>query len=142
MAFSVPSESPAIIVKEVDLSGYVPNVQSTTGAYVGNFRWGPVEEATLVSTEAGLVSLFGAPTSAEATDFLSAAYFLKYSNNLQVVRSVTSVAYNSHDSDAGSSPLVKNLQNFNNQESALADSDQTFIARYPGDLGNSIAVSV
>ena len=142
MAFSVPSESPAIIVKEVDLSGYVPNVQSTTGAYVGNFRWGPVEEATLVSTEAGLVSTFGAPTSAEATDFLSAAYFLKYSNNLQVVRSVTSVAYNSHDSDAGSSPLVKNLQNFNNQETALADSDHTFIARYPGDLGNSIAVSV
>ena len=109
MAFSVPSESPAIIVKEVDLSGYVPNVQSTTGAYVGNFRWGPVEEATLVSTEAGLVSLFGAPSTDEATDFISAAYFLKYSSSLQIVRAVDASAVNAYDASAASAPLVKNL---------------------------------
>jgi hypothetical protein len=142
MAFSVPSESPAIIVKEVDLSGYVPNVQSTTGAYVGNFRWGPVEEATLVSTEAGLVSLFGAPSTDEATDFISAAYFLKYSSSLQIVRVVDASAVNAYDADAASAPLVKNLQNFTNQDATLADSDHTFIARYPGELGNSISVSV
>jgi hypothetical protein len=142
MAFSVPSESPAIIVKEVDLSGYVPNVQSTTGAYVGNFRWGPVEEATLVSTEAGLVSLFGAPSTDEATDFISAAYFLKYSSSLQIVRAVNASAVNAYDADAASAPLVKNLQNFTNQDATLADSDHTFIARYPGELGNSISVSV
>ena len=142
MAFSVPSESPAIIVKEVDLSGYVPNVQSTTGAYVGNFRWGPVEEATLVSTEAGLVSLFGAPSTDEATDFISAAYFLKYSSSLQIVRAVDASAVNAYDADAASAPLVKNLQNFTNQDATLADSDHTFIARYPGELGNSISVSV
>jgi hypothetical protein len=142
MAFSVPSESPAIIVKEVDLSGYVPNVQSTTGAYVGNFRWGPVEEATLVSTEAGLVSLFGAPSTNEATDFISAAYFLKYSSSLQIVRAVNASAVNAYDADAASAPLVKNLQNFTNQDATLADSDHTFIARYPGELGNSISVSV
>ena len=142
MAFSVPSESPAIIVKEVDLSGYVPNVQSTTGAYVGNFRWGPVEEATLVSTEAGLVSLFGAPSTDEATDFISAAYFLKYSSSLQIVRAVDASAVNAYDASAASAPLVKNLQNFTNQDATLADSDHTFIARYPGELGNSISVSV
>ena len=142
MAFSVPSESPAIIVKEVDLSGYVPNVQSTTGAYVGNFRWGPVEEATLVSTEAGLVSLFGAPSTDEATDFISAAYFLKYSSSLQIVRAVNASAVNAYDASAASAPLVKNLQNFTNQDATLADSDHTFIARYPGELGNSISVSV
>ena len=42
MAVFSPSASPAITVKEVDLTGVVPNVQSTTGAIVGNFRWGPV----------------------------------------------------------------------------------------------------
>ena len=142
MAFSVPSESPAIIVKEVDLSGYVPNVQSTTGAYVGNFRWGPVEEATLVSTEAGLVSLFGAPSTDVATDFISAAYFLKYSSSLQIVRAVNASAVNAYAADADSVPLVKNLQNFTNQDATLAGNDHTFIARYPGELGNSISVSV
>jgi len=55
MAVFSPSESPAIVVKEVDLSGYVPNVQSTTGAIVGNFRWGPVNKATLVDTEEHLL---------------------------------------------------------------------------------------
>ena len=61
MAIFTPSESPAVVVKEIDLTSVVPNVQSTTGAFVGNFRWGPVEEATLVDNEATLASTFGAP---------------------------------------------------------------------------------
>ena len=89
MALFAPSESPAIVVKEVDLTGGVPNVQTTTGAYVGQFGWGPVEEATLVANEAGLVSTFSAPTTDSASiDFLSASYFLRYSNSLQLVRKI------------------------------------------------------
>jgi hypothetical protein len=48
MALGTPSESPAVVVKEIDLTGGVPNVQSTTGAIVGNFRWGPVEQRVRV----------------------------------------------------------------------------------------------
>ena len=44
MALFTPSESPAVVVKETDLTGGVPNVQTTTGATVGRFRWGPVLE--------------------------------------------------------------------------------------------------
>ena len=44
MALSNPSESPAVVVKEIDLTGGVPNVQSTTGATIINSRWGTVEE--------------------------------------------------------------------------------------------------
>ena len=58
MAIFSPSESPAIVVKEIDLTGVVPNVQSTTGAIVGNYRWGPVREATRVSTETELAAKF------------------------------------------------------------------------------------
>ena len=46
MALFTPSASPAVTVKEIDLSGVVPNVQTTTGAFVGNFGWGPVGQAT------------------------------------------------------------------------------------------------
>ena len=35
MALFTPSESPAEVVKEVDLSGVVPNVKTSTGATVG-----------------------------------------------------------------------------------------------------------
>ena len=40
MALFSPSQSPSVSVKEVDLTGVVPNVQTSTGAFVGNFNWG------------------------------------------------------------------------------------------------------
>jgi len=140
MAIGTPSESPAIVVKEVDLTGVVPNVQSTTGAIVGNFRWGPVEEATLIDNEGTLASTFGAPNDTTAVDFLSAAYFLRYSQSLQVVREVTSAAKNATDIAVGTQPTVKNNDDFDNQETALDSDNNVFIAKYPGDLGNSLQV--
>jgi len=89
MAAFSPSESPAVTVKEIDLSGFVPNVQSTTGAFVGNFRWGPVNKATLVDSEATLAEKFGSPTTTGAVDFLSAVQFLRYSSAMFVVRQVS-----------------------------------------------------
>ena len=78
MALFTPSASPAVTVKEIDLTATVPNVQTSTGAFVGNFGWGPVGVATLVSDESGLVSTFSAPTDTNTVDFHSAAYFLRY----------------------------------------------------------------
>lgn len=141
MAIGAPSESPAIVVKEVDLTGVVPNVQSTTGAFVGNFRWGPVEQTVLVDNEATLVSTFGAPSDSNAVDFLSAAYFLRYSNALQVVRMVDSNGANATDTTPASQPVIKNLDNFNSQIDALDSDGNIFIAKWPGSLGNSLKVS-
>jgi hypothetical protein len=145
MALFTPSESPAIVVKEVDLSGVVPNVQSTTGAIVGKFGWGPVEVATLVDNETTLASTFGTPNDSNAVDFLSAAYFLKYSGNLQVVRVV-------NDSDAKNArypyiagkaaPIIKNSTTFDTSLSSLDSDNQVFIAKYPGQLGNSLKISI
>ena len=135
------SESPAITVKEIDLTGVVPNVGSTTGAFVGNFNWGPVDSPTLVSDEAGLVSVFGSPDKTNSIDFHSAAYFLRYSNSLYVVREATAAAVNARDSDAAGSPTVKNRNTFDFIDDALDSDAHTFIAKYPGALGNSLKVS-
>jgi len=142
MALFTPSESPAITVNEIDLTGVVPNVQTTTGAYVGNFRWGPVEVATLVDNEATLASTFMTPDNNNSVDFHSAAYFLRYSNSLQLVREITSAAKNSYDSDAAAVPTVKNEADWDGQISARDSDNHTFIAKYPGDLGNSLQISV
>jgi hypothetical protein len=48
MALLSSGLSPSITVKEVDLSGVVPNVNTTTGAIVGDFQWGPTEEPKLI----------------------------------------------------------------------------------------------
>lgn len=145
MAVFSPSESPAITVKEVDLTGVVPNVQSTTGAIVGDFRWGPVREAVAVDTETTLAAKFGTPTSTNAVDFLSASQFVRYSSSMYVVREITSAAKNATSS--GTVTTVRNLTHFDEIKDTLGDdSGDTavglFVARYPGALGNSIRVRV
>ena len=135
MAIGTPSESPAIVVKEVDLSGVVPNVQSTTGAFGGVFRWGPGEEATLVSNEAELASKFGNPNDDNAQDFLTAAYFLKYSNSLQISRVTDAGAKNAADS-AGAATLILNDPKW---EQGTFSASKIY-AKYPGAIGNSLQV--
>ena len=137
------SESPAITVKEIDLSGVVPNVASTTGAMVGDFNWGPVDSPVLVSDEAGLVSVFGSPSKTNTIDFHSAAYFLRYANSLYVVREATeggSESNNSRDARATGTARIKNLDSFDFQLAARDSDKHTFIGKYPGALGNSLAV--
>lgn len=138
------SESPAITVKEIDLTGVVPNVGSTTGAFVGNFNWGPVDSPTLVSDEAGLVSVFGSPSKDNSIDFHSAAYFLRYANSLYVVREATEgsgESLNARDSRATTDSRVKNRISFDFQIDSLDSDQHTFIAKYPGTLGNSLKVA-
>ena len=143
MALFTPSASPAVTVKEIDLSGVVPNVQTTTGAFVGNFGWGPVGQATLVSDESGLVEIFTAPTTTNTVDFHSAAYFLRYSNTLQVVRETDSDAKNSFAVNSFGSATAQAINNKTAFENATIDSsDGAFIGRFPGSLGNSLQVSI
>ena len=148
MALFSPSESPAVVVKEIDLTGGVPNVQSTTGAIVGNFRWGPAEKRSLIANETELVEKFAAPDSDTTIDFHSASYFLRYSSALQVVRAIDGNADNaisiSADSAGGTlaAVIVKNEDDFASQSAALTAGNQTFIGRYPGALGNDLQVQM
>jgi phage tail sheath protein FI len=146
MAIFSPSESPAITFREVDLTGVVPNVQSTTGAIVGNYRWGPVREATKVATETELAATFATPSSTSAVDFLSAAYFLRYSSSLYVIREATSGAVNANSAGTGS-VTVRNKAHFDTLDGTFGtDSGDTntgaWLARYPGALGNSLKVAI
>ena len=143
MAFS---ESPAITVREIDASGVVPAVSSSTGAFAGNFRWGPVEKATLISNEAQLASTFGTPTADNSVDFHSAAYFLKYTNALQVVRVLGDSdgynAYNHAEAAKGLNVRIKSADDFDNAIAGFDSDQHTFIAKWPGELGNSLRVSL
>ena len=151
MALGTPSESPAVVVKEIDLTGGVPNVQSTTGAITGNFRWGPVGQRVKVANEAELTANFATPDSDNTIDWHSASYFLRYSSNMQVVREATAAAKNAYSLTLQSAtkpatfsgaPTVNYLDDFTAQTSALDSDKHTFVARYPGELGNSISVNI
>lgn len=145
MALTTPSASPAVTVRELDLTGVAPNVQTSTGAIAGNFKWGPMEERVFVSDENTLVSTFGSPSNDTAVDFLSAAYFLKYSGSLYVVRGNTvsdSAATPTTNASNGIQVLVKNRSHWEDVVSQNLTDVNTFVAKYPGAMGNSIKVSV
>jgi|TARA_R110000822_G_scaffold25827_1_gene78021 hypothetical protein len=97
MAFQV---SPGVQVKEKDLTNIIPAVATTTGAFAGNFEWGPCLEPTLISSEEDLVAKFGNPVvstvAGESTrsDWYTAANFLSYANAVQITRILTDGARN------------------------------------------------
>jgi len=128
--------SPGVNVSEIDLTTVVPAVSTTEGAVVGQFQWGPVEQPILVDSEDRLLNIFQKPSATVASaaeDFFTAANFLSYGNALNVVRVVnTSDALNAAQSTAA---LIKN------SDSAVPTTD-TWYAKYPGVLGNSLSVSV
>lgn len=141
------SASPSIIINEIDLSNVVTGSQSSTGGFVGNFQWGPVEEPKLIDNEKTLAATFGTPGSSNAVDFISATQFLSYSSKLYVNRVVTSAAQTS-TTGAGSQTdlVVKNDNDYETKRSSFTSGGVLdtgpFIARYPGELGNTLAVSV
>jgi len=140
MAFQL---SPGVAISEVDLTTIVPSVSTTAGAYAGYFRWGPVNKITLISDEIILAQRFGTPDSNSAVSFFTAANFLSYGNNLNIVRTVGQSANNA----AVASTInlqIKNPDTF--QYTFLNQNNNNVygpvIARYPGAMGNSLQVSI
>ena len=143
MAFQI---SPGVAVSEVDFTTVVPSVQTTSGAIVGTFQWGPAGVIKQTSSETELASIYGKPSTNTAIQntFLTASSFLAYGNNLKVVRAVATTTNNA-TSNSSSNIQVTNENSFeysylNNRLNANVAG--AFIARYPGTLGNSLTVSV
>ena len=136
MAFQL---SPGVLVQEKDLTNVVPAVATTAGAFVGSFKWGPVEEVTTISSENELASVFGKPDANTAQYFFTAANFLSYGNNLQVVRAASG---HLNAVSTGGGLLVKNKTDFESKNAGVLTPVGPFIARCPGTLGNSLRVSV
>lgn len=78
--------SPGVQVVEKDFSQIIPQVSTTRGAFAGNFRWGPVLEPTLITSQSQLVNQFLSPDNETFESFYTASNFLDYSNNLIVTR--------------------------------------------------------
>jgi phage tail sheath protein FI len=139
------SVSPAVTVQEIDLTSVVPSTQSSVGAMVGNFRWGPIEDPVFVGNEGELASAFGNPSATTAVDFVSASQYLSYSANLHVTRVATVAAFNATATSAATL-LVKNDDAYDAARTSFGpDSGEVdtgmWVARYAGALGNGLLIS-
>ena len=135
MAFQL---SPGIQTSEVDLTTVVPSVATTIGGLAGDFAWGPVNEITIITDELQLANRFGKPNDSTYETFFTAANFLSYGSDLRVVRAVGAGALNAA---TGTAVLIENEVDYQQNHSANT-AGETFYAKYAGDLGNSITVSM
>ena len=140
MAFQL---SPGVLVTEQDLTSVVPAVATTAGGFAGAFAWGPVGVVTTVDSENALVTRFGKPNSDTFQSFFTAANFLSYGNNLQVIRVVNqATARNAKSNAAATAVIIRNEDHYDASFSAGEANVGEWAAKYPGTLGNSLKVSI
>ena len=145
MAFQV---SPGVNTSEIDLTTVVPAVATSTGAISGPFQWGPVGSIRQVTNEVELVSVYGKPDVNTYQTFFTAANFLAYAGDLRVVRAANSTTYNAFanvktaTSFTGASAQIKDETAYESGVYSAGQAQTCFAARYPGALGNALAVGV
>jgi hypothetical protein len=139
--------SPGVVTKEIDLTTVVPEISMTEGAIAGPFRWGPAYDRITVSNESELSSTFGKPDAATYKSFFTAASYLAYSGNLQVVRTPNTTDAKNATMDASNTVYIANDETYENtydpdMGGTLNATFGAFAVKYAGDLGNSLRVSM
>lgn len=144
--------SPGINVTEIDLTTIIPAVSTTEGALAGDFRWGPCNKRILVDSEQELIRWFWKPNSRVADDWFTAWNFLAYGNRLYVTRVIdqdnanTALRGKNATSANSSGFLVLNddvyEDNYDDGSLQTTYTAGRWIAKWPGELGNSLRVSI
>ncbi len=136
--------SPGVNISEFDNTTVVPAVSTSVGGVAGVFQWGPGYQRTLIDSENTLIQKFGKPTASNFETFFTAANFLAYGNALYVVRAFSNTAYNAVANTIGSQTNIQidNYDDFRDNHTASEWTGSTYIAKFPGALGNSLKVSV
>jgi len=137
--------SPGVNTSEIDLTTVVPGISSIDAGIAGPFRWGPANEVTLVDSESMLVQTFQKPDANTYTTFFTASNFLNYSNKLHVVRAVSTAAKNADGSGTTNVLVANGTQYYNTYDegqSGQVTTSGSFFAKYAGELGNSLKVSI
>jgi len=140
--------SPAVEIREFDASRVVPAVATSIAGVCGKYSWGPCFERKTVTMEKELLSYFGLPSDTNFEHWFGAAEYLRYGNNLIVVRAVDAdTAKNAGIAVAeegqvtavisiGTNPYIPNYSSIPTI-SFTSHQKLKIVARYPGILGNS-----
>ncbi len=126
--------SPGVVIRESDLSNaVVVGALAIRAAFASSFRKGPVGKITNIGSERELIDTFGAPSEANAGDWLVASEFLRYGGQLAVVRAATGVV----NAATANPVLVADKDAFD-----AGVSSEKFIARSAGSDGNNLRVVI
>ena len=127
--------SPGVVIRERDLSNaVVVGSSALRGAISSSFRKGPVGKIVNIGSERELIETFGAPSEANAGDWLVASEFLRYGGTLAVVRAATGVL---NATLSGTGVLVGTVEAFD-----AGVTTEKFAARDAGADGNNLRVVI
>lgn len=145
--------APGVYDSEYDLTTTTSSVSTTEAAIVGLFHWGPVDQRVLVNNETVYSSVFGPPSNFNAETWFSGSNFLDYSDALYVARAantagsandiintVTSAIATTSNNVANTVVLSSIVKNDNSFDGMSFDPLVSYVARYPGERGNSLRI--
>ena len=145
------ARSPSVEAFEKDGTLNATSSGESAAGFAGDFDWGPCELETTVSSIDDLIAFFAKPTDRNYADWFSASNFLNYSSKLYVVRAIDEdTALNAGVAPAAApgvgNPLTEPkgflVKSANHFETSKGTNTCLFTAKYPGELGNSIAVHI
>jgi phage tail sheath protein FI len=94
--------SPSVVVRENDVSIYTPSINSSVVGIVGFATKGPVNKATLITSQANLLKTFGRPDTALQSQAIEGANeILEATNQLYFVRGIDPDKVNAYASANG-----------------------------------------
>jgi len=132
--------SPGVVIQERDLTTVTAPVGLNVGVLAAPFTQGPVEEIVEIASERSLVNIFGEPNDYNYEYWFTAAQFLSYGGILKTIRIADDALKNAVD--AGTAPLIKNLQDYETTYEGSNSNLFTYASRYAGTSGNSIGIFV
>ena len=132
--------SPGVVIQERDLTAVTTPIGLNVGVLAAPFTKGPVEEIFEVSTERDLATVFGEPNDYNYEYWFTASQFLSYGGVLKAIR--LNAASLKNAVDAGTAPLIKNLQEYETTYESSNSNTFKFAARDAGALGNSLGLFV
>ena len=141
---ATPQLSPGVLVREVDLTvGRADNVLDNIGAMAGPFEIGPIDEPISVTTEQGLINVFGKPISTDAQYeyWMSASSYLSYGGVLKVCRTDDDDLKNANAGVGIASTTTLKIKNYDDYLNNYTDSSSfTYASKDPGTWGNGLKV--
>jgi hypothetical protein len=106
-------QSPGVLSRQIDLTAGVPSVSTSQAAFAGVFRWGPIGNTVIVSSETDLKNRFLKPTVFNPETWWVAADFLAYSSYLNVARAAHYVGNTVTRSFVGNTTNLATVANSN-----------------------------
>jgi phage tail sheath protein FI len=149
--------SPGVNFSEYDLTTVIPAVSTSVAGIAMPAKWGTVGEIVTITDEDELKDTFGEPNSNNATQWISAANFLQYANHLKVVRAEATGAKNATSNNnanysatgftsaaQANNVTIKTRRDYDDGTGEVdgTGSAGTFLAKWPGRMGNSLKVIV